>query len=375
MSFSRTIINNLKNLQGFRTKRKLIVFSVDDYGNVRVDSSEAKSQMEKAGLKAISRFDHFDTLETREDLEMLFDTLQSVKDKNGNHAVFTPYSLPCNIDFERMAENGYNEYLYEQLPATYEKKALLQPKAYEGTWSLWKEGMKMGLLSPQFHGREHFNVRIFGEKLKKKDKELLVSLQNRSYANIITTGYSTIGATAAFEFWDFKENELFKQVIKDGLNAFENVFGYRATNFNAPGAPEHHILHNTLVNSGIKYLDTPWIKIEHQGFGKNKKSMNYTGKQTKDGLLMLARNVAFEPGEIAVNDWVGNAMNQIHIAFRLNKPAIISSHRVNFCGHIDPKNREYGLIILKQLLRKIKERWPDVEFIAADELGKLVDKQ
>src|SRR5690554_7680977 len=50
----------------------------------------SRSNMDKAGLKVKSRFDAFDTLENREDLEMLYDALGLVKDKNGRHAVFTP---------------------------------------------------------------------------------------------------------------------------------------------------------------------------------------------------------------------------------------------------------------------------------------------
>jgi hypothetical protein len=61
-------------------------------------------------------------------------------------------------------------------------------------------------------------------------------------------------------------------------------------------------------------------------------------------------------------------MKQIETAFRWNKPAIISSHRVNYCGHIDPNNREIGLSALKNLLDQIVNKWPDVEFMAADEL-------
>ncbi|MBK8683467.1 MAG: hypothetical protein IPN31_16465 [Bacteroidetes bacterium] len=34
--------NNLKNLLGWKTNKKLILFSVDDYGNVRLDSKEAR---------------------------------------------------------------------------------------------------------------------------------------------------------------------------------------------------------------------------------------------------------------------------------------------------------------------------------------------
>jgi hypothetical protein len=46
---------------------------------------------------------------------------------------------------------------------------------------------------------------------------------------------------------------------------------------------------------------------------------------------------------------------------------------VNYCGHIDEKNRKTGLMALKLLLKNITERWPDVEFMAANELGVLVD--
>ena len=123
----QTILNNIKNIYGWKTKRKIIVISVDDYGNVRLDSKKARKKMDKAGLKVLSRFDAFDSLETKEDLEMLFETLTSVKDKNGRSAVFTPFALPCNIDFEKMAEENYKVYQYELLPATYEKLAARDP--------------------------------------------------------------------------------------------------------------------------------------------------------------------------------------------------------------------------------------------------------
>ncbi|MBL0012861.1 MAG: hypothetical protein IPP30_03640 [Flavobacterium sp.] len=96
-----SLINNLKNSIGWKTKRKIVVFSVDDYGNVRLHSKEARAKLDQAGLKVYSRFDLYDTLETKQDLEQLYAVLDSVKDKNGRSAVFTPFSLPCNIDFEK----------------------------------------------------------------------------------------------------------------------------------------------------------------------------------------------------------------------------------------------------------------------------------
>ena len=368
------ILNNVKNIWGWKTPRKIVVISVDDYGNVRLDSKKARGTMDKEGLKVLTRFDAFDTLETKEDLEMLFETLTSVKDKNGRCSVLTPFALPCNINFEAMDADGYNKYIYELLPETYEKLTIIDSFAYDGAWDLWKEGISSGLMVPQFHGREHINLKVFEEKLLQKDRELLTALKNRSLTSISGSGYATINYTAAFEFWEFKENERFTEIVKDGLDKFKQVFGYRSVHFNSPGGREHPVIHEVLKEEGIKYLDTPLIKTEHQGKGKYKKVINYTGKKNNLGMTYEVRNVVFEPTHDRSFDWLNFTLKQIEAAFFWNKPAIISSHRVNFCGHIDPKNRKKGLNALGELLQKIVQKWPDVEFMAANELGDLISK-
>jgi len=58
----------------------------------------------------------------------------------------------------------------------------------------------------------------------------------------------------------------------------------------------------------------------------------------------------FEPG-IGDRDWVSTCLKEIAVAF--NKPAIISSHRVNFVGGMSMDNRDDGLQKLQTLLNKI----------------------
>ena len=367
-----TLANNVKNLIGWRTKRKIVVISVDDYGNVRLDSKKAREAMDRAGMKMLSRFDALDTLETRQDLEMLYDALRSVKDKNGRHAVFTPFAMPCNINYEKMADTGFSEYHYEQLPQTFEKLSEMQPEAYKRTWDLWKEGIDHGLMAPLFHGREHLNLKLLEEKLAKKDEKVLTALKNRSYSSIPSDEYSTISSLAAFDFWEFEETQRFHEIIRDGLDAFENVYGYRSNHFNPPGGREHSVIHSTLKECGVIYIDTPFLKTEHQGKGTFKKVFNYTGKQNSEGQTFLVRNVVFEPTDDRGLDWVSYTIRQIEAAFRWNRPAIISSHRVNFCGHIDPENRRKGIETLTNLLKKIKKKWPEVEFMAGNKLGDLI---
>jgi hypothetical protein len=363
------IISNLKNSIGWKTNRKIVVFSVDDYGNVRLNSAQARKNMDEAGMKIYSRFDALDTLETTQDLEQLFEVLSSVKDKNGKHAVFTPFALPCNIDFEKIEAGDFKESYFETLPNTYKKLATQQPEAYTGTWDLWKKGISKGFLKPQFHGREHLNLRVFNDKLKKRDLQLLTALKSKSYTSISDDEYPTMSAFAALDFWNVKENEDLKPILKQGLELFEEVYGYRSIYFTPPVFNIHHSLFQTLKDNGIQFLDLALLHNEHQGFNVYKKSFNYIGKKTKEGLTIMVRNVVFEPTEDRGIDWVDFAMKQIETSFRWNKPAIISSHRVNFCGHIDPKNREKGLGALKSLLQEIVKKWPDVEFMAADELA------
>lgn len=366
---------NAKNLIGWRTDRKFVVFSVDDYGNVRLHSKEARRKLDEAGMNVMNRFDAFDTLETRADLEALYETLGAVTDRNGRHPVVTPFAMPCNIDFETMEALNYSEYRYEKLPVTYKKLSAMDPDAYSGAWDLWKTGIRQGLMVPQFHGREHLNLKLFREKLEKRDSELMTALRNRSYTSIRSDEYSTISSTAAFDFDRREENVEFEEIIRDGLDQFEKVYGYRSNHFNPPGGRENPDIHTVLKEEGIDYIDTPILKNEHQGEGKYRKVFNYTGKKNRHGQHFIVRNVVFEPTENRGVDWVAYTMKQIEAAFRWNRPAVISSHRVNFCGHIDEENRRKGLDALKQLFKKIIERWPDTEFISANELGDLVSGQ
>lgn len=366
------LINNLKHLPGWKTKRKILVFSVDDYGNVRLHSAEARRKLDEAGLQIYSRFDQYDALETKQDLEQLYNVLESVKDKNGRSAVFTVFSLPCNIDFDRMKSESYTKYYFELLPDTYRKLATEQPQAYTGAWEFWQQGIQKGLLKPQFHGREHLNLFVLEDKLNKKDSALLTALENKSYTSISDEEYSSMSSTAAFDFRDQSDLNRLQPVIEEGLNCFEKVFGFRSNYFTPPVYQIHHKLFPVLLENGIRYIDLGLVRKEHQGNGVYKTSLNYIGKSTPEGLTVMVRNVVFEPTEDRGLDWVDFTMKQIERAFRWNKPAIISSHRVNFCGHIDPENRSKGLSSLQSLLKEIVRKWPDVEFMSADELADSV---
>lgn len=371
-ALKQTLLNHIKNVRGFTTKRKIVVFSVDDYGNVRLSNKKARKDLDAAGFKIKTRFDAYDTIETKEDLEILYETLTSVKDTNGRSAVFTPFAMPCNINFEKIIDNNYSKYYYEYLPETLSKLEGIDNEAYSGVWSLWQQGIDDKIMLPQFHGREHLNLKIFNEKLSEKSEDLVINFQNRSYTSIQDEKYKTINYSAAFDFWDVSENETMKDILIDGIEAFKKVFGFSPKVFMPPTSNIHQSHLPLLKENGIKFIDTNLIHNQHKGLGNYKRSINYTGKKLNTGQINLVRNVVFEPTNNRSIDWVEYAFKQVEAAFFWNKPANISSHRVNFCGYIDENNRKIGIDDLKKLLDKIVNKYPNVEFMSVGELGNLI---
>ena len=253
----QALINNLKNLRGWRTDRKIVVFSVDDYGNVRVDSKAARSAMDRCGLKIYNRFDAFDSLETREDLELLFSILQSNPSPSGSVPKFTAFAVPNNIDFELMKDANFRAPILERLDITFKKLAALQPESYDGAWHTWQEGIENEVIRPEYHGSQHFNMKVFQEKLENRDSDVICALENRSYTSIDNSGYPTVSPMAACEFWERSENTQIEAELLQGLTDFRQVFGFEATHFNPPGGRESFDIHEPLKNAGIRHIDLP----------------------------------------------------------------------------------------------------------------------
>lgn len=370
--------DNIKNFGGWTTSRNLVVFNVDDYGNVRLASPDARDRLVAAGLNLSGRMDCFDAMETREDLVQLFDVLDSVKDRNGNPAKFTPYTVVANPDFARIREDGH--YFHELLPVTFERLADQQKTAYQGTWKMWKEGISNGFLQPQSHGREHLNLTLLEHLLKTGNRELRVNLEQESVAGLTSKlpgiGFSTAFALTSDCAVGTTQEQLrgHQEVIESGLDAFQQVFGFHSLTFTPPAQTIHPLLYKVLENGGVKGIHKPIRCWRDLGDGKRQLEKNKTGKRSGQSHVSIVRNIVFEPTVRQSFDPVTRAMRLIEVAFRWRKPALISSHRVNFSGHINPDNRARGLKALKMLLDSIVTRWPESEFVGADQLVQIIEE-
>jgi hypothetical protein len=368
----KNIKRNISNLPGWSSNRRIVIIESDDWGSIRMPSNTAFGFLEKSGLDLRSwdaeRYNQNDTLATSSDLESLFGILSGIKDKSGNSAVFTAVSVMANPDFLKIKNSDFSEYFYEPFTDTLKKHP-----GCERSFDLWMEGIERKLFVPQMHGREHLNVIAWMRALKKGDPQTRLAFNEGVWGFVPDQNLlPNVDFQAAFLLIDQDELEYQKTVISNGLDLFEKLFGYRALYFVPPNGPFNNDLNFTLIQNGIKFRYA--ARIQHQPLGANKTNqvLHWLGQKEKSGLIYITRNCFFEPSQSG-KDWIDNCLNDIKIAFRWKKPAIISSHRVNYIGALKPKNRDMGLTQLKILLQSIIKNWPEVEFLTTPELGKLME--
>ena len=309
-------------------------------------------------------FNKYDNLEDETDLSALFEILSSVKDKNGNFAVFTAVTAVANPDFDKIQKENFNEYYYEPFNITYNKH-----QSHNSTFGLWKEGVNSGVFIPQSHGREHLNTILWLQELQAGDKDTLLAFQHGIWGFVRKDNKPSY--QVAFSFGSEKELEKQALILEEGFQIFEDLFGNKPSFFVPPNGVLDTRLEYVTHRNNIKALFGTFIQEYPAINYKTKKGLRYLGKLNQHGQKYILRNCLFEPNEPNI-DWVNIAMRDIETAFQYHKPAILGPHRKNFIGSLDEKNRTKGLDTLRSLLRQIVKKWPDVEFIHSGQLSEIM---
>lgn len=373
--FRDKLRKNLANIPGWRTSRKIVVIESDDWGSVRIRDRDAYKALKKAGLNVDRyHYDSVESLESNSDLEKLFDLLTSFKDKNGKNPVITAMCLLGNPDFQKIKDSGYKEYYFEPL-----KETIKAYPASNNILNYWRKGKAERLFVPELHGREHINVRRYMEILQShKGKEgLRIALDYQSvgpsaYNDLSYPNY--LGALHPIQSDEIPE--LHQYVLQAGA-LFKDYVGSAPKVFIAPNAEEPKEIEGSLDRLGVRYLTRSRKRSYPKGDGAFEREFSFIGDTNEFGQIFLNRTAFFEPvawGEHEhISDWVESCMYEIGLAFRWGKPAVISSHRVNYVGSISGENREKGLSALRSLLSKILRKWPDVEFMSSAELGNYIE--
>ncbi len=372
LSVRQKITRNLLNIRGWRTTRKIVVIESDDWGTIRMASQSARQVFLAHQLPVQDcPYATNDALESNDDLAALFDTLTAVKDSQGKAAIITANNIVANPDFEKIKASGFTQYFYEPFTTTLKKYP-----AHDKVESLYRQGIKEGIFIPQFHGREHLNIQRWLTDLQRGDTITRLAFEQNMFSIHAHTKPAVVNEYMdALDADSEAQLQSQHQVLKEGLDLFKAIWGYPSKSFIAPCYTWSTAIEPTLAKYGVKYIQGVVNQLHPvltPGY-QYKKIYHYQAQKNKLGQRYLVRNVFFEPAMNKQFDWVSDALHRTGIAFRWGKPAIISTHRLNYIGFINEKNRTANLLLLAELLKKIKEQWPEVEFMSSDQLGDTIN--
>lgn len=367
MNVLQSLKNRLRSAycerKDFRTSRHIVVFESDDWGSIRMSSKKDWDELLKMGYAVDKRpYERFDTLESAEDLEALFEVLCKHKDCKGNHPVITANMLMVNPDFETIENSGFQEYYIEPIAKTYER--------YYGNTKvleLMKQGMEEGLFMPQSHGREHFNVAQWMRGLQAGDEDLLTAFHH-GMCGIAPKAHPERGNQMmnALRAQDINEQEQIDKSVAEGLQMFEKMWGFSSQTFVAPCYCWNKATEATLVKNGVKLMQTS--RSNKPAFNDTK-HFYYSGQQSPDGLKYSVRNCVFEPSTNEKESSIDALMKQVDAIFAKQKVSVFSTHRINYVGGINEHNRTHTLELFDLFLVEMLKKHPDIEFLSSDKLA------
>ncbi|WP_274475258.1 polysaccharide (de)acetylase [Mangrovimonas aestuarii] len=359
-------------MPGWRTKRKIVVIESDDWGSIRMPNRDAYNNLYKqSDFIKNNPYCRFDTLASSTDLEALFEVLLKHKDKNNRPGVITANTVVANPNFQRIAKSNYEKYNYEPFTETL--------KSYypnEDTWGIWKQGISHNVFHPQFHGREHVNVLLWFKLLKDKDPIAMKSFIQLCWIIPPMQTKPTRDIQASYDIDSDQGRVFITQAVKEGLELFERLFGYKSESFIANNFIWDKEVENVLNKGGVRFIQGMKYQKLPVVYNHEKRKMvrHYLGATNEHKQTYLVRNCVFEPSQYPASfNSLKSCLADIENAFFWNKPAIITTHRLNFIGGLEENNRRNNLRTFNTLLKEMLKRWPDIEFMTSDELGRYIE--
>ena len=353
-------------IKGIKVDKPFIVIESDDWGSIRISNKKVHDLLIRQNVDVHSNpFNVNDTLESTEDLFLLDKTLQDIFNDTGKKVVFTINTVLANPDFEKIEQDKFRNYYFEEFTETYNKYGFIE------NWEKIRNMILAGYFYPQFHAREHVNVLKWLKMLQIGHKDFRIAFENGVFSlDYAENSGRKKNLMAAYWYSNDEEENFINKSIEEGLTLFKNKFGISSVSTIAPVGIWDTNQEKIFNKSGVKYFQSFLLQKIPRGMHLDR-TYKFFGQ--KNGCITyFPRNVYFEPSTNNRVDWVTKAFSQVERAIYFKKPAIISSHRMNFVGGMDARLRDENVRKFDGLIRRIIKKWPDIKFVSSDKINDLI---
>ena len=356
MSIKSDLYNLYLNANIKGIKEPTLIFQSDDWGSQRMPDLKTFELLKKQSWLDVEAcyYTKTDSLENVNEVDNLLNVLSSFKDKRGNSPVFTLNMNLYNPNFAKMKESKFESYYEMDLENSYQ---------YYNSGDVLKtlqKAKKSNLIDIQYHGKQHFNIGEYMSLLQ--TNEVVKKAAEYEFYALSYFNSKSIQTPFLAAYYPFFEKKDFLLNFKEGFDYFTKIFDTSPQSFIAPVYAWGDELEDFSVQMGCKII---------QGLLRKSDDLNNINKIRKNNMsdrIIQVRNVGFEPTIGENYDWLNKTIRQIEIAFLMNRPAIISTHRLNYISSINPKNAGDNLKLLTKLIQLILNRWPNVSFSKTSQL-------
>jgi hypothetical protein len=337
--------------------RPSVVFESDDWGSCEFASSRADYELflgrEPGNVWRSAR------LETPKDLKRLYSLLEQYRDKNARAAVFTAFFCMANPNYDAIRASGFQE--YHDIPID---AGMPSPWTHDGLVKAWRDGVRRGVLAPEFHGRLHHTQPSLWLKL----------LQDGDAEAAWRFAHSIFIQNEHLPEYEGLSDEETREWVRPAVGTFTRLFSACPTaavssdatpltekvwaelgmktfclrNFSIPGAPP------------IVYSNKPWNNQDPD--------TPMGARNPGTGVTYLSRNIFFEPAVDGQYSF-SRTISHLEQVWQRNEPAVISTHRVNYLNW-NCEVEEFAWRELERLLAYLSSRG-DVHFHTSAEIARI----
>lgn len=342
---------------GYVFNRPLLLLQSDDWGRVGLRDRATLDQLRSSGLTLGERPYDVYSLECVEDVSGLTRLLKEHRDCTGRLACITMNFVMANLDFAKVAADGYRRVHLRPLSEGFPEGWLRL-----GLFDAYREGMKAGIFSPALHGETHFcRPAIERELGRESERSELIRVLWRAGIPYIHWRMPWVG----YEYWDPEQASRLrflsateqKRTIGAAVGHFAKLFSAMPQSACAPGYRANEDTHAAWAQFGIR------VAQNGPGSGRAPHLDSF-------GVLHLYRTLDFEPAlqdDLSIEEKV----QAVSACFAKRIPAIVSIHSINFHSAIrDFRSRT--LELLDQFLSTVEARHPDLLYVHDRDVWDLV---